>query len=104
MSDPKRYELNAKLEECCPRVYFNPPEGTQLVFPCIVYNRRYGDHKYADNKVFLSHVAYQVTVMYKSSDTDITDKILDKFTMVRLENDFIEKGLNHTVFLLYYRY
>jgi len=102
MSDP-RLEFQSKLEQILPRVYYQPGEKNKLIYPCIVYERRYANQKQANNKTYKTDVAYWVTVISNNSENDIARNLINQFVSSRWQNEFISGGLYHSVFLIYYR-
>ena len=82
-------------------VYFQPPEGFKLSYPCIVYERDRIDSDHADNQPYLHHIRYSVTVIGKDPDSLIPKKIAD-LPMCRYDRAFVSDNLHHDVFTLYY--
>ena len=62
----KREELRDILLEICENVYYSPPSGHKLKYPCIIYERRYSKAEYADNKPYTTDTSYTLTVIDKS--------------------------------------
>lgn len=83
-------------------VHFQPPPSVNLVFPSIVYRRKSTDTISADNINYKKHTLYQVEIIDADPDTDLVDKMLDKFSMCKHVNNFKSDNLNHDVFDLYY--
>lgn len=106
----RRLELDAKLKallegiygEGNAHLYFQPPEGFKLKYPCIVYQKDTGDHKFADNKVYSFMQAYQLTFMSKDPDNVVVDTLLDEFKYARYGRNFKVENINHDVVILYY--
>ena len=59
------------------RVYFQPPVGTKMEFPCIVYSQGAPEKINADNKGYFINTPYTVIYIDKSPVSDIPDKLLD---------------------------
>lgn len=97
----RRLELHSKLMELVPNVYFQPPPGRQMVYPCIVYNREYIDSAFAGNKPYRLTKRYMVTVIDRDPDSELPVKIasLGRTQHVRF---YTADGLNHDVFRLHY--
>lgn len=96
-------ELIARLQTCAPKVYFKPPAKSQLDYPCIVVEKKYADQKYADNRNYSTHIAYQILVMDTVPDGDIQAKVIEEFNMLHWDNDFTADGIYHSAFTLFYR-
>ncbi len=81
-------------------LYFQPKAGFQLQYPCIVYSETRIRNNHANNRVYIQHPFYTVTVMDKDPDSKIKAavSVLPKCTYDR---SFISDGLYHTVFTIY---
>lgn len=101
-------ESRLKLhEELCAifgsrNVYFQPPESTKLEYPCIVYEKSRVTRRSANNRQYLSHDQYTVTVIDRDPDSDMEDRIMEYFPMCSFDRSFSSDGLNHSVLTLYY--
>lgn len=82
-------------------VYFQPPTGFRIQYPCIVYSGDGGDTDYADNIPYIKKRRYQITVIDENPDSDIPDKIGDLRTS-KIDRDFVSGNLNHFVYTIYY--
>lgn len=94
-----RLDLQARLEEILgsEAVYYQPPEGYKLAYPCIVYERSSIDTRYADDIPYVARPVYQVTVIHRDPDSDIPEK-LAALSGVRFDRHFTSDNLHHTVF------
>ena len=97
----KREELRDILLEICENVYYSPPSGIKLKYPCIIYERRYSKAEYADNKPYTTDTSYTLTVIDKSPDSEIVPK-LERLEKCRYDRHFINDNLNHDVFTIYH--
>lgn len=82
-------------------VYFQPPDGGKMSYPCIVYERERIDSEHADNKPYLHRKRYSVTVIDRDPDSPIPDRIA-AFPKCRHDRHFENDNLHHDVFTLYY--
>ena len=82
-------------------VYFQPPETTKIVYPCILYKRASVATMYADNAPYGQRKSYQVTVIDRDPDSDIPDR-LAKLSMCKFDRAYTSANLNHYVFNIYY--
>ena len=82
-------------------VYFQPPETIRLQYPCIIYERSNIDEKYADNRAYMSRVRYSLTLITRSSESDLVKKILE-LPYCSYDRYYAADTLNHDVFTLYY--
>lgn len=101
----QRLELHEELVELAGAsfsVYFQPPEGTRINYPCVVYERDSGDADYADNRTYRYTQRYQVTVITRDPDCSLPEEILNHFRMCRMDRSFVSDNLYHNVLNLYY--
>ena len=99
----QRLELH---EELCAalgsrNVYFQPPTGFKMSYPCIVYEREKIESGHADNKPYLLTNRYSVTVIDKDPESPIPNRIV-AFSQCSHNRHFISDNLHHDVFTLYY--
>jgi hypothetical protein len=83
------------------RVYFQPPEGFKLSYPCIVYELSGTDTKYADNYPYAFFNSYQITLIDKDPDSAFREELL-KLQASRFTRSFRSDGMYHYVFEIYY--
>lgn len=83
-------------------VYFQPPEGTQIKYPCVIYERDSGDADYANNRTYRFTQRYQITVITRDADCDLPEEILRHFSMCRMDRTFVTGNLYHHTLNLYY--
>jgi hypothetical protein len=96
-----RLELHSLLQTITENVYFQPPQNTRMLYPCIVYQRDYADTKFADNEPWNVLKRYQVTVIDRDPDSEIPDQVaqLPRCTFNRF---FVADDLNHDVYQLFF--
>jgi len=96
-----RDELQTVLEGLSEHVYFQPPVNLDMRYPCIVYDRA-GDQSYfADNARYAGKIRYTVTVIDRSPDSPLWQKVWD-LPYSRFERHFVADGLHHDVFNLFF--
>ena len=96
-----RTDLNDLLHTFCDNVYFQPPTGTSLSYPCIVYTLDNLDSVYADNAHYDINSRYTLT--YITRDPDDENRIeLVKLPMCRFDRHYKSDNLNHYVYTIYY--
>lgn len=98
--DP-RLSLNELLKTTAERVYFDPPDTLQMVYPCITYTRDKMKTKYAGDKPYSIRHGYQVTVIDRNPDSDIV-KAVSALPMCTYSSGFITENLHHDVFSIYF--
>ena len=100
----RRLELEAKLRDILGsnNVYFQPPNGAQLHYPCIIYKRDGADSVYADDRTYRYTQEYQIMYIDKSPKNNVVERIIEEFSMVRYGRHYVADNLNHDILLLYY--
>ena len=97
-----RLELHKKFEKLTKNVYYQPPNGTIMHYPAIRYSRTNIDNTFADDVVYKQNHSYIVTVLDKDPDSKIVDEI-SRFPTTRFVRHDTIDGLNHDVFIVYYK-
>lgn len=82
-------------------VYFQPPPGHMLSYPCIVYSRSNIRTRFGDNIPYINRKQYTITVIDANPDSEIPDKIKNLQSSV-LDRHFASNNLNHDVFNILY--
>ena len=104
----RRLELDKRLREILQEetgqvnLYFQPPEGFKLTYPCIIYKKDTGDHMFADNSVYQFTQAYQLTFISKNPDNTVVERILKEFKWAKYGRSYQAENINHDVIILYY--
>lgn len=97
-----RTELHMKLLNISDNVYFQPPNNIQIKYPCIVYNKRIVDTKYADNEVYSMNQRYEVIAMSQDPDNTIPQQIMNTIPYCTISSTFVVDNVYHTTLRLYY--
>ena len=82
-------------------VYFQPPEGFKLAYPCIVYEVDRIITLYANDKPYSHSTRYTVTAIDRNPDSQIPKRIAD-FPTAAFKQQFEVDNLHHYVYQLYY--
>lgn len=82
-------------------VYFQPPEGFKMVYPCIVYELENDDALNADNLIYRRKKKYTITVISGDPDTTIPDAVGDLF-QIKMDRHFKSDNLHHYVYSIVY--
>lgn len=96
-----RSQLQTILKGITPNVYFQPPNGTMLKYPCIIYERDTIDVLHADNQKYRNTKRYAVTVIDRNPDSSLPDAVLE-LPLCAHNRFFTSDDLNHDVFTLYF--
>jgi len=82
-------------------VYFQPPSGHLMDYPCIRYERTNIRSKSADNSPYKLVKEYTITVIDANPDSLIPDKI-SKLPQCVYDRGYKSDNLNHDVFNILY--
>ena len=96
-----RLELQTLLEMLASNVYFQPPDGLSMEYPCIVYKRDNMDVDFANDSPYRLTTRYLVTVIDRSPDSTITPLVAN-LPLCLYNRGYAAKNLNHDVFNLYF--
>lgn len=96
-----RLMLHSQLKEFVNNVYFSPPTGLHMDYPCIKYNLVNQQTDSADNIKYIVQDRYSLTLIDPDPDSVIKDKIL-KLPYCSLDRPYTANNLNHFVFTLYW--
>ena len=100
----RRQALHQKLKslfDSDPHVYHQGPGSAQMLYPCIVYKLSGIPTEHADNVNYMEWREYEVTVIDRNPDSPLREKVA-KLPMCRFVRFFVNEGLNHYVFSLYF--
>ena len=97
----KRIELRDILLGICEHVYYAPPSGHKIQYPCIIYERRYTKSEFANNSPYILDTSYTLTVIDKNPDSEIVPKI-EKLEKCSYDRHFVNDNLYHDVFTIYH--
>lgn len=96
----ERLALSDKLHEICDHVYYQPPEGLKLDYPCLVYQLADIEPWRADNKIYHKNVKYTLTVIDRDPDSELRDKV-SELSFCRMTRTFVNENIHHWVFNIY---
>lgn len=82
-------------------VYYQPPSGTRMHYPCITYSMHRVNNTNADDMVYKQDYNYTVTVIDKDPDSSLRDAV-SRIPTARFDRSYIADNLNHYVFNIYY--
>lgn len=72
-----------------------------MEYDCIRYERARLEPRFADDRPYLLHDRYQLTVIYRNPDSDLPRKIA-MLPLCSHERHYKSDNLNHDVFNLYF--
>lgn len=82
-------------------VYFQPPDNTQMNYPCIVYNKEFIKIDRADNRTHIKSNRYLVTIIDRNPDSELPDKMAE-LPLCSYDRFYVVDNLNHHVFKLFF--
>lgn len=102
--EQRRLKLHAIFESIpgVAKVYFQPPPGVMMKYPCIRYNRDGGEIMHSNDLGYTFHPRYTVTVIDPDPTSDISEKLIRLLPMLQADRNYTADNLNHSVFSLYY--
>jgi len=83
-------------------IYFQPPAGFKMNFPCILYSEVIPDMIKANNMNYITTKQYRVTVIDRDPDTIIHHEITKRFQMCRILDRSIVDNLHHIYLEIYF--
>lgn len=89
------------LHELCYNVYFQPPTGTKLKYPCIVYELDRINKVAADNRRYTDHASYSVKYITRDPDDEVIRRMLDIPTC-SMGTSFPKDNLYHYTYTIYH--
>ena len=82
-------------------VYFQPPENVKLKYPCIIYELNNLKTIKADNRDYLLHDRYTVTLIHRDPENDIF-RAIQELPNCSIDRIFVTENLYHYAFTLFY--
>lgn len=83
-------------------VYYQPPEGLKMEYPCIVYEYENDKKMRANNRNYIYHDIYNIKYIHRDPDTQLARAIEDHFLYVNRGARYKADNLYHDMFTLYY--
>lgn len=99
---PSREQLDAELMTFLPNVYFQPPSGFRMTYPCIVYRKTGKMRHFANDFVYKSQQEYTLLVIDRNPDSTVADDIEKHFPSCGINQYYTVDNLHHTSLSLYY--
>lgn len=102
MNQSRRVQLHRRLESVLgsKAVYFQPPTGQRMSYPCIVYNLDTAYDVHANNHIYRRLYRYTMTYITKDPD-DLRRDLLDDLPYCSFNRFFAKDNLNHFVYTIY---
>ena len=93
--------LSEKLHELCKNVYFQPPTGARITYPCIIYDLERTDVRFADNAPYALYDEYSLKYITRDPDDSVRSQIL-MLPYCNSERMYISDNLYHYPYRLYF--
>jgi len=97
-----RLILYYKLVEFVPNVYYQPDENIALEYPCIIYKRNIDKENFANDKYYVGHDNFDVTVIDTELDSPIARNIRKSIRGCTITAEYVSEGLYHTKLTIHY--
>ena len=100
----RRLEFREELQEVMGsnKLYFQPPNGTKLTYPCAIYELQNIDIRNANDAVYRYRKKYRVLIIDPNPDTEYIEPMLKQFPRIFFDRFYTADNLNHYVFSIYY--
>lgn len=100
-SEERRLLFDEKLRDVTglTNVYYDPPESIFMEYPAIVYKKTKMPVRYANNKKYIKHLAFEVKLICEDADSIYVD-LLHEMEYSTFDRHFIADDLHHDVFTI----
>ena len=96
-----RSELSKILHGFCDNVYFQPPSGYKIKYPCIIYDLDKPNVRFADNAPYAIYDLYYIKYITRDPDDDTRNRII-MLQHCSAEKPYSADNLYHYPFRLYW--
>lgn len=96
-----RDQLSDILHQFCDNVYYQPPSGYKITYPCIIYDLDRPDIRYADNALYALYDQYFIKYITRDPDDDTRNQII-RLELCSAEKPYMADNLYHYPFRLYW--
>ena len=96
-----RNKLDEVLHGFCDNVYFQPPTGYKLKYPCIVYDLEKANVRYADNAPYAIYDQYLIKYMTRDPD-DLTRNQIILLELCSPDRPYTVDNIYHHPFRIYW--
>lgn len=96
-----REKLSEKLHVLCDNVYFQPPTGYKLNYPCIVYEFNRLEKRHADNGGYIIYGVYSILYITRDPDDETIIRIVE-LPMCSMDRSYDSDNLYHYSYTIYH--
>jgi hypothetical protein len=100
MAKPRK-KLSELLHTFCKNVYYQPPTGTKITYPCIIYDLDRPDVTFADNVPYALYDQYSLKYITRDPDDQVRYQII-MIPLCSADKPYIADNLYHHPFRLYW--
>lgn len=85
-------------------VYYDPPNGITMEFPCFRFELNNYDIRNADNRAYTQKARWAITYITRDVEEieDVAKEMLDNFKYCHFDTSYRAENLQHAVFNLYF--
>lgn len=98
---PTTESIQAFLEKFVDHVYFNPPTGTKILYPAIIYRISSIEHRYANNNPYKEDTRIQIEYITVDPDDQIIWD-LSRIPQCRFIRGYNKDNLLYNVYEVYW--
>lgn len=96
-----RSKLSEILHTFCDNVYFQPPTGRKITYPCIIYDLEKPDVTFADNAPYAIYDQYEIKYITRDPDDDTRNQII-RLPLCSADRPYMADNLYHYPFRIYW--
>lgn len=96
-----RSALSDILHQFCDNVYYQPPTGHQITYPCIIYDLEKPDVTFADNAPYAIYDQYTIKYITRDPDDDTRNQII-MMKHCSADRFYMADNLYHYLFRVYW--
>lgn len=96
-----RTKLSELLNSICPNVYYQPPTGRKITYPCIIYDLEKPDVRFADNAPYAIYDQYSINYITRDPDDNVRNQII-RFPLCSADRPYTAENLYHHPFRIYW--
>lgn len=101
----RRHDLTELLRQQFPKntephVYFQPPENTQIQYPCIIYKLSNMPTKWSNNLPYHWDRCYEMTYITRDAQDSMVERLI-ALRQTRFNRYFSGDNLHHFVYTIY---
>lgn len=80
--------------------YYQSPGNTKMLYPCIRYDKKDIESRYADNRIYSKMNCYELIVISQSPDHPVIEKLME-LAYCSYDRHYVSDNLHHDVLTLY---